>query len=321
MSTYNKIFLTGLLAVLGVCLATQNAYAYQVDTLQSVPSQRDFVVGPGKEEITINPGEKKTVFITVTNRMGDDREFNLATEDFTGSSDPKTTVVLLGNDHGPYSLKDYIKPEVTKLDLKQGQRATIAVTISIPSDAQPGGRYGSILTSTVSKASTVATKDVAGGAAIISRIGTLFFVRIPGAVKEEGSVKEFSTTNHKSLFTSGPIPMQILFQNDGSMYLSPYGQIHVKNMFGSEVGSADIDPWFSMPNSLRLREISWDKGFLFGRYVATVDINRGYGDIIDHKSVVFWVIPIKVIIAVFVGIIALFVLVRFIASKFEIRMK
>ena len=321
MRTYNRILFLFFLAVSGICAVPWYVYAYQVETLPNTPLERDFVVGPGKIEVIINPGEKKTVNITVTNRMGDERIFDLNTEDFTGSRDTQKTVVLLGEDRGPYSLKDYIATEKKSFVLKHGERATIPVTISIPSDAQPGGLYGSVLVSTVSKPSTIGGTEVNGGAAIVSRIGTLFFIRVPGKVKEDGSVKEFSTANNQVLFGGGPIPLDILFENNGSVYLNPYGEISIKNMFGSEVGSAPVDPWFSLPSSLRLREISWDKNFLFGRYTATVKINRGYDDIVDEKSVSFWVIPWKIVLGVFGAILVLLLSLRFVASKFEIKKK
>ena len=80
--------------------------AYTIETIPGQGVFGDFVAGPGKVELEIKPGESKTVNITVTNRMGDDRFFNLEVEDFTGSNNPEATVVLLGNERGPYSLKD-----------------------------------------------------------------------------------------------------------------------------------------------------------------------------------------------------------------------
>ncbi len=321
MRIYNQILLLSVFAMIGVCAIPLSVYAYQIEMLTDIPMQRDFVIGPGKIEVIVNPGEQKTVNVMVTNRMGDERIFNLGVEDFTGSRNTETTVVLLGEGRGPYSLKDYLLIEEKSFVLKHGERATIPVTISVPSDAEPGGLYGSVLVSTVSKPSTAATSEISGGAAIVSRIGSLFFVRIPGEVKEDGSLKDFSTVNGQKFFSSGPIPLVILFENNGSVYLNPYGEISIKNIMGSEIGSALVEPWFALPDSLRVREISWDKSFLFGRYVATVKINRGYDDIVDEASVAFWIIPWKVVLIGLFGIISILLLLRFVISKFEIRMK
>ncbi len=321
MRKLTRILFSSIFFVIGLYFVPFFAHAYQIEMLTDIPMQRDFVIGPGKMEVVVNPGETKTVNVMVTNRMGDERIFNLGIEDFTGSRSLDTTVVLLGEGRGPYSLKDYLLIEEKSFVLKHGERAIIPVTISIPSDAEPGGLYGSVLISTVSKPSTAASGEVSGGTAIVSRIGALFFVKIPGDVKEDGLLKDFSTVNGQKFFGGGPIPLVILFENNGSVYLNPYGEISIKNIMGSEIGSTIVEPWFALPDSLRVREISWDKGFLFGRYVATVKINRGYDDIIDEASVAFWVIPWKVVLTGFVGILVLLFMIRFVLSRFEIRMK
>ncbi len=321
MRTYNRKFFFSVFVVIGIFSMPLNVYGYQIETLTDIPLQRDFVIGPGKMEVVVNPGEQKTVNIIVTNRMGDERIFNLGVEDFKGSRNIETTVVLLGEGRGPYSLKDYLLIKEKSFVLKHGERAIIPVTISVPSDAEPGGLYGSVLVSTVSKPGTSSASEISGGAAIISRIGSLFFVRVPGDVKEDGSLKDFSTVNSQKFFSAGPIPLVILFENNGSVYLNPYGEISIKNIMGSEIGDALVEPWFALPDSLRVREISWNKGFLFGRYTATVKINRGYDDIVDEKSLSFWVIPWKIVLGGFGVILVLLLSIRFVASKFELKRK
>ena len=109
----------------------------------------DFVVGPGKVDLTLKPGESKIVQMTVTNRTGERRIFNLTTEDAAGSADINTPIVLLGSDRGPYSLKDYLSFSDAHFELGHNERAIVPVTIAVPSDAEPGGLYGSVLVDTV----------------------------------------------------------------------------------------------------------------------------------------------------------------------------
>ena len=291
--------------------------AYTVETIDvSNVVNKDFVVGPGKVEVELKPGESKTVGITVANRMGETKTFSLEVEDFTGSKDPSETVVFLGSERGPYSLKDFLKFESPTIELKNGERATIPVTISLPTDAEPGGRYGSVLVSTVARPS--------GGtqsSAIVSRLGVLFFVRTPGAVEQDGSLAGFSTLNGQKFFGSGPITMRLLYENNGSVHVDPYGEIAIKNIIGDEVGVVRADPWFAMPQSVRMREVTWDRPFLFGRYTAVASINRGYGDIVDTATLTFWVIPWKIAGAVFLGILVLVFVLRFIVTRFEFKRK
>lgn len=282
----------------------------------------DFVVGPGKVDVTIKPGESKTVQMTVTNRTGERRIFNLSVEDATGSTDPNTGIVLLGDDHGPYSLKDYISFPAKSFELDHNQRARIPVTITIPNDAEPSGHYGSVLVNTVAiKADTGETNDAVPQSAVIARIGTLFFVTVPGEVAKEGALKQFGTVPEQHIYQSGPINFGILFENKGPIHLAPYGEIRITNMLGEEVGYVQLDPWFVLPLSTRLREVTWNRAFMFGRYTVTIQLNRSYNDTIDTMSFTFWVLPWKLVLSGFVAIFIVVFLIRAFFRSFEFRRK
>lgn len=281
----------------------------------------DFVVGPGKFDASLTPGETRNFNLDVTNRMGEERIFLIEIEDFTGSRSSDQTVILLGSERGPYSLKDYIKVPTFEFSLKHGERARIPITVSIPYDEEPGGRYGSVVISTVSKPSERGDGDVRGGAAIISRIGTLFFVRIPGGVDEEGEMQTFRTKAGKRIFGSTPVPFEILFENSGSIHLAPYGEIRINNILGKEVEVIEMDPWFSMPDSLRLREVVWETGWAFGVYNAHAFVNRSYDDIIDEESFIFFVLPWKLILVFLIIVLILVLTIRFLTKRFEFRKK
>jgi hypothetical protein len=277
----------------------------------------DFVVGPGKNEVTVEPGTSKTIFMTVTNRMGTERKFNFSVEDFTGSQDPAQPIVLLGSEKGPYSLRDYIQLESTSFVLKHDERAVVPVTITVPVDAEPGGRYGSVLVSTASLPSEEKTP---GLAPIISRVGSLVFVTVPGEAVQDGKLEEF-TTKDGSFFVSGPIDFTTLYRNDGNIYLNPYGVVTITNTFGQNVGEIEVKPWFALPNSLRSRDFSWDKKVMFGRYTATMSLNRGYDNIVDTQKVVFYVFPLMYILAIGAGLFITIFSVYFVLSRFEIKRK
>lgn len=282
----------------------------------------DFVVGPGKFEFELAPGESRTVELLVSNRMGERKLFSFGTEDAEGSSSGEEVVSLLGERVGPYTIKDFISVPHEKFYLEHAQRARVPVTISIPRDAEPGGRYGSILTSITTDPNSL---DEAGGAApataIISRIGTLFFVTTPGDIGYEGATKSFTALNEQSLFFSGPVDFLVTYENTGSVHLNPYGRVSISNIIGQNVGVVELQPWFVLPKSLRTRELQWNREFLIGRYTATAEINRGYNDIIDTYSYTFWVFPWKIMLVAFAGVFIFFLLLRFIFTRFEFKRK
>lgn len=293
-----------------------SCFAFKIETLQ-IGIKGDFILSPGKTEIWLNPGEKVVKEISVTNRSGKEMKFKIEIEDFSGSFELEKPIILFGEKRGPYSLKDYLKPEIFEFSLSHGQRITIPIEISIPKDAEPGGKYGAVIVSTVPQENE---KKEGIGVTIISRLANLFFVRVKGDVKEEGYLKEFKT--NKKFYSRSPIKFQLIFENRGNVHLVPYGIIEIFNLLGKKVTEIEVKPWYSMPNSLRIREIELQKEiFLFGIYQAKALINRGYQNIVDQKSVTFWVLPIEKVLGLLFVIILVFGLFKFISSKYEIKRK
>ena len=294
--------------------------AVTVDKLPDATVYGDFVVGPGKTEVDISPGESKTFELTVANRIGRTRAFSITEEDFKGSDDPQQTVMLLGDDKGPYSLKDYIHVATSTIVIKNGYRAHIPVVISVPADAQPGGLYGSVIVGTVSDpVSADASEGAVPTSPVITRIGTLFFVRVPGQAETSGEMTDFSLSDgHPIIWDSASIKFNILYKNTGNVSVDPYGTITVSNLTNAPVATLQVDPWFAMPQSTRFRQLEWKPPFLFGRYVAHASINRGYGSSTDEIEIVFWVIQWKIILSVLIVLVLVVSLLRWIFSKFTI---
>ncbi len=290
--------------------------AYQIEkvNLAGTPSG-DFVLGPGKIELQMDSGEKATKVIFITNRIAGEMNFKIATEDFKGSHDMENTVILLGEEKGPYSLKDCLKPEVSEFTLKYGEKITIPVEISIPKNAEPGGLYGSVIVET----NPIADKQQSGkeGVKIVSRIGALFFVKISGNVIESAGLKDFRT--NRFFYEKGPILFNIAMENKGSAHLVPYGIIEIKDMLGRVAGIVEADPWFVMPDSIRTREIKWDGNWLFGRYGASLKVNRGYQDIVDEKTIYFLVLPWKILAIAGAGIILAGAIIFIVRRKSKIK--
>ncbi len=321
-----KSILKAFFVALTLCLLSSTpaqVSAYRIEDLSNVEVEGDFTIGPGKTEVFLDPGEETIREIKITNRTGRTVDFRITTEDFKGTTTGETPLQLLGTERGPYSLVDYLEPETKEFTLGHGQRIMLPVKISIPEDAEPGGRYGAVLVSALPPPLEEGeTEEKAKGQIrVIGRIGSLFFVRVKGDAEEEGSLTGFKTVGGRKAYVKGPIDFELFYENTGSVHLNPYGKIEIKNIFGREVGEMKLDPWFTLPGSLRIRKVTFNREWMFGRYTATAKINRGYGDIIDQKKAVFWVFPWQILVPALLTIILLVVFFRWFFSKFEIRAK
>jgi hypothetical protein len=105
------------------------------------------------------------------------------------------------------------------------------------------------------------------------------------------------------------------------MHLAPYGELRIRNIFGEEVGFLQLDPWFILPKSERLREVSFDRELLFGRYTVTAHISRSYDDIIDEDSFTFYVLPWKMVLGGFALIFGFIFIIRTFFRTFEFKRK
>ncbi len=65
----------------------------------------------------------------------------------------------------------------------------MSVNIAIPADAEPGGRFASVLVSSEPFNSTIPADE--SRARTISRLGALYFIRVAGPVKEDANLKDF----------------------------------------------------------------------------------------------------------------------------------
>ena len=282
----------------------------------------DFVVGPGRFDLQLEPGQTQVVEISIANRLGEGRWFRFEAEDIVGSDNPNETVQLLGDEEGPYSLRDFLSVPYQEFYLEHGYRARIPIKVSLPPDTQPGGLYGSLLASVTSQPTEVG--EVSGsrpGSVIVTRIGTLFFITTPGDIIYNSELIDFSTRNRRHFFAESPNLFDLVVENYGSVHTNPYGHIIIRNILGTEVGRINIQPWYVMPQSVRTRELSWDRELLIGRYTATAQINRGYDDVIDELSFTFYVIPWKLVSSVFFVLLLFFLLLRYFFSRFELKRK
>jgi len=320
-SSVKKIILISVLA-LSIFSFGKNALAFE-KTKMDLPVMNDFVVEPGKTEIFANPGETVTKSISITSRIGKTVKFKLTTEDMVGTNDVDSPIKLLGDEKGPYSIRDLIIPEVNEFSLEPGEKIVIPVTVTIPLDAEPQGYYGALIVSNEPEIiNNDNVKDTEGQARLISRIGSLFFLRINGEGKEGGNIENFKVIGPaKPFYESRPSGFEISFKNTGNVHLVPHGKIVIKNILGKDVGEINVDAYFSLPDSIRYREVLWGAGTGLGRYTANLSLFPGYGNENQEASVSFWIIPWKILAATFVGLVILISLIYYILTRFELKKK
>jgi hypothetical protein len=257
-----------------ICLAIFVAFGFvpkpaaaQYDRLNGV-----FIVSPAKQEINLDPGESIIRNIYITNKLGRDADFAVAVEDVSGGTGENEVVKFYGEGSGPYSIKKLALAGSDRVRISDGDTKAVPVMITVPLRTKPGGYYGGVFFSELNPAS-------AAPARILSRIGSLMFLRIKGNVLEQGELTQFSETSGRQVFwRRTPIEFSVRFSNTGNTHLNPYGLIEIKDFRGRFVRRLPIEPWFVFPDSVRRLAVKWPDPPSFGYFSASLYLNHGYAN-------------------------------------------
>ncbi len=266
-------------------------------------------VTPPLFQLTIGPGETWVSSIKVVNNNDYDVTYYTRVVDMEASGEEGrskfTPLINLPpeTEGAPSTLARWIDIPATSFTIGHGKSADIPFTVTIPTNASPGGHYAAILVGTE-------PGDAAGQGSMMkvsSFVSSLIFVRIKGDVIESGRIREFRTD--KSLYQVPEADFVVRFENMGNTHLRPEGEIAIYNMWGKERGKVLINQETNfgnvLPQSVRRFEFSWQGErsiFDVGRYSAEVTLT--YGE--DGKKNVtdtayFWVIPV---VPVTIGLLA-----------------
>lgn len=296
-------------------------------------------VGPGSFGVDVKPGDSFKREVQVTNWAKKEKRFLVEVEDFEGVKSGPGTINLSGKNKGRFSAKDWFHPEVWEFTLQAEERFWFDVEVNVPMTADAGDHYASVLITMLNDPpSKDDQKDNAQSTVVMQeRIGVLVFARVAGAITEEGKLNSFEVGRPicrgklfeklpflclmRDLPSNVPVEFRTVFENTGSVRLKPSGTIEIRNMLGRLSGRlGDEEPYNVLRDSVRQMNYEWEQeGFYFGKYTAELKLNRGYGNIVDTKSVAFWVIPWRLIISALAGIILVFLILKFIGNKFEFK--
>jgi hypothetical protein len=252
-----------------------------------------FTLSPAKLELKLGAGESVIRNIYIANKTGQTAKFKIEVEDIAAGKDPSDAVEFYGQNSGPYSLKSYVLISDNEIELQNGESRAIPVMFSLPYDIKPGGLYGAVLFSLINPEKSGAS------ARISTRLGSLIFLRVKGAVSENGSVMDFSLLGGNKVYNGKPLDFQLVYENVGNVYLNPYGYVEIQNNLTKKIDHLKISPYFIFPNSTRMKEITWSNPH-FGYYTATLHLNKGYGDQIVDRSYTFWVLPVYPLIIILI---------------------
>ncbi len=210
--------------------------------------------------------------------------------------------------------------------LSPGTSKIIPVTITIPTNAEPGGYFAAVFFGTNNP-----NPSDAGTVSIGAKTGVLVLLRVNGDVDENGGILEFGTKSGSKFFTSLPVSFYYRFQNTGGDRVKPEGDITIKHFVGFTKARvpANLVEGNVLPNQIRRFEATWQSrsgdsvpqesmnffdnvknqwsNFAFGYYKANIALSYGESGLVTDASVGVWVFPWQLLLT----LIVLMVLIKF----------
>lgn len=287
--------LFGLTAILATLLTPALAGAAN--------NQIGLAVSPPTVELAANPGDTLKSSIRVDNITDDTLSVFVDRKNFEASGEEGQAV--LTTDDTTYSLASWIAVAETQASIPAKSSKVFNFTINVPTNAEPGGHFGSVVFRTKAQAVTGQS-----GVSVGSEVGSLIFLRVAGDIKEGANIETFQPA--KSFYEYSPVTFETRIKNSGSAHFKPQGTITITNMLGQKVAEVTLDGRNVLPGTIRKFETEWKSRWPIGKYTATLSLTIGDGGkTILTSSTTFVVLPYKQLsIAFLILVIVLFILIR-----------
>ena len=240
-------------------------------------------IQPIKVSLTLQPGETATGTIQLTNASDNDVVVSESLQDFIPVAGAEG-IQFVGRTEGVTTVRDWVTlPGDLNFLFKKGLSREIEYVIHAPPDAEPGSHFGVIFFKASDPSSTGTLK-------VGTQVGVLLLVTIPGAHLQKGRILSFLVPWFVS---GGPVPFTFRFENTGTVYFEPKGEITITNMLGTKVGSIPIEGQVVLPTGIKDLRFQWPgEGLLFGQYKAVARVVDGEGNVLTSSVVTFYAAPL-----------------------------
>ncbi len=290
-----KVAIISLVFVCSALLLPAVSFAQSADSTS-------LTITPPFFELNVSPGDSWSSSIRVVNTNATDIQVHAIVMGFAASdAEGHGNFIPLSNLSGDSdALANWVTVSPSPITVPRGGATDVPFSISVPSDASPGGHYGAILIGT--GAPTVASGTSQVG--VSSYISALIFVSVAGNIVNSAQITQFSTD--KGAYQAPDVHFAVRVQNDGNVHVRPVGFIQIYNAFGKKRGEIPINQsgslGYILPSSTREFDVEWQgtPSLLdIGPYTAVVSLAYGENGIDSiSETVGFWIVPIWQILEV-----------------------
>lgn len=272
-----------------------------------------FSVSPAILEIEGQRGETVSSSITIINESSVDEEYFIGSMNFEAQDQSGAPEFIPYNiDHS--GLPDWFSFQSDSFLVPARSYVEMPFEIVTPDDVAAGS-YHSAITVSMTPSEVVE----ANGAVMQATIASLVFFTVVGETTESAALLSFTSETDDKLASTLPSDVQIKLQNQGNVYLSPYGAVSIKDIFGRTLAIKEVNQEegrvlplttriflisFSEADSFAEKVVDQAKMFSIGPLTVELDLRYSEDDQIQ-SSFQMWYFPWQLLSTVFGGIILL----------------
>jgi len=294
-----KKYLLALLTVTAILLTTGTVHAQNILPL---------TVGPARQQLVVNPGEQAVFTVKFYNQSETPISGIVKVGDFIVQDKDGSPRIIDDVSQGSsrFAASQWITLPYDRMSIPANDKVTVQVTLSVPKDARPGGRYVSVyFEPNVAVPQAVGTET--GGQGVAPRIASLLYVRVAGPILESAMISNLFA---QSFLQYGPIKVTSEILNRGDYHIRPRGILTLSDTFGALSEQSSLKEENIFPDAARTYENQLGTKWMMGRYKITLMASYGEKGQALERSIYIWVFPWKVATVVVLGIILLLVFLR-----------
>lgn len=298
-----SVLLVGFIILLSYAAVVVRAQA------QDAQGGSGLSISPTRTELRIQPGQTDKVEVSVRNVTRGAIIAKPFISDFESDDATGEPRLYANTDkRNSASINNFVTG-LGDISLAPGESKNLTYTVSIPSNAAPGGYYGAI---TYRAVPANAANPESGEVALTANVASLVLIEVPGDITEQiqvGSVKVLGNNKASSFFTSKPDKVAINIRNNGNSFSKPFGTVTVTNMSKKQVHNYELNNATPRGNILPKTSRTFTdelKGIdKPGRYTVTANISHGTGGEVLTQVVSFWYVPVWLIVVLLVFVAAI----------------
>jgi hypothetical protein len=265
---------------------------------------------PPRLEVTVPADSTNSQVVKIRNESNETKTIKVTIRDFV-VTDNKGTPTFIDDisevASNRWAASSWIQISPSSLTLKPGETKSLTLTVLPPVNALSGGHYAAVVYTPESGSIGSVT-----GASIQTNVGTLVYVTVPGDINQKATIQTFSAPKFSEF---GPIDFKSTIKNSSDIHIQPVGSITIKNWLGGKTAQLALDNTNIFPYTTRDFQNTLNKKWLFGRYKATLNAVYGTAGGLITATLIFWVIPWRLIILVTAAIIIITTLIIIIKKK------